>query len=285
LRFVHRVLSESRASGFTGVPELAKTVDGETALTLAGRLYDAQEWLAGEPLSTVQPGGVPSPNVVVSPLPARASSLATALARFHRSTTNLRERGESASPLPVRLARLAEEAEIRREALLSDVRARAEGEGLGLALRWLELLPRTIAAARKASEKPLGTAPQNHVVCHGDLWPAHVYFDGDALVGFTDFESLCFAAPALDLAQLVLHFGGWETREDVLRRYEAVAPLDERDRVALALEAVVDLAGEGYWSLEALYGEVSPRTTPTQRAAHALNLRELIGSLEQLVEG
>jgi hypothetical protein len=45
------VLSASRASGFAGVPELSETEEGETVLVLAGRLYDAQEWLAGEPLT------------------------------------------------------------------------------------------------------------------------------------------------------------------------------------------------------------------------------------------
>lgn len=153
-----------------------------------------------------------------------------------------------------------------------------------MALRWLELLPRAIASAREISETLPEATTEDCILCHGDLWPAHVHFDGDTFIGFTDFESLCFATPALDLAQLVLHFGGWEIRGDVLRSYETVAPLNERDRAVLPLEAVADLAGEGYWSLEALYGHVSSRTTSTQRAAHALNLRKLIGSLEQVVE-
>ena len=97
-------------------------------------------------------------------------------------------------------------------------------------------------------------------------------------------ESVCFASPALDLAQLVLHLGGWEIREDALRRYEAVAPLAERDRFVLPLEAVVDLAGEGYWSLEALYGDALSETTSAQRAVHMLNLREFVGSLERIAE-
>lgn len=116
LRFIHRVLSDSRVNGFTGVPELAKTEDGETVLTLAGRLYDAQEWLAGEPLYKVRPGGGPTPNVVVSLAPARIASVAAALARFHRSTAHLSpERGNDASPLSARLARLAEDTEARHE--------------------------------------------------------------------------------------------------------------------------------------------------------------------------
>jgi Ser/Thr protein kinase RdoA (MazF antagonist) len=281
LRFIHRVLSESRTHGFTGVPELARTQDGETVLTLAGRLYDAQEWLAGEPLSGAMPGGEPSPNVVVPLSPARITSLATALARFHRSTAHFCEGRNNTSLF---LARLAQATEARHEALRSEVQSRAEGEERHVALRWLELLPETLAAARKASETFSEEASGEYVVCHGDLWPAHVHFDGDAFVGFTDFESLCFAAPALDLAQLILHFGRWEMRENVLQSYETVAPLAERDRSMLPVEAVVDLADEGYWSLEAVYGDTSSQTTSAQRAAHMLNLREVIGSLERTAE-
>jgi Ser/Thr protein kinase RdoA (MazF antagonist) len=282
LRFIHRVLLDSCASGFTGVPELAKTEDGETVLTLVGRLYDAQEWLAGEPLARVSLAGEPMPNVVVSLSPARITRLATALACFHRSTAHPYRHVNSAKPLSVRLARLAGDAETRHTNLLSNVQVRARDEEREVALRWLELLPMALTYA--SSESLPETAPEDYVLCHGDLWPAHVHFDGDTFVGFTDFESLSFATPAFDLAQTVLHFGGWEICEDVLQSYETITTLDLRDRVTLLIEAVVDLASEGYWSLEALYGNASFRTSSMQRAAHTLNLREFIGSLEQVVE-
>lgn len=285
LRFIHRVLSENRSRGFAGVPELTKTEDGETVLTVAGRLYDAQEWLAGEPLSKVRPGGGSMPNVVVPLSPVRIASLATALARFHRSTAHLSpQRWNVVSSLSARLAGLAEDSETRHEALLSGVQVRAEGEGRHTALRWLELLPGTVAAAREVSERLPEEASGGYALCHGDLWPAHTHFDGNTFVGFTDFESLCFASPGLDLTQLMLHFGAWEMREDVLRSYETGAPLAEHDRSVLPIEAVVDLAAEGYWSLEVVYGDASSETTSAQRVAHLLNLRELLGSLERIAE-
>jgi Ser/Thr protein kinase RdoA (MazF antagonist) len=283
LRFIHRVLSDSRASGFTGVPELAKTENVETVLTLVGRLYDAQEWLAGEPLSGVRSDSEPMPNVVVSLSPARIAGLATALARFHSSTARPYKHGYNANPLSARLTQLTRDVEARHNTLLSNVQVRARGEERDVALRWLGLLPSAVGYA--SSDTLPETAPEDYVPCHGDLWPAHVHFDGDTFVGFTDFESLCFATPALDLAQTVLHFGGWEIREDVMQSYETIAALNGRNhRATLLVEAVVDLAGEGYWSLEALYGDASSRTTPMQRAAHTLNLRKFIGSLEQVVE-
>jgi Ser/Thr protein kinase RdoA (MazF antagonist) len=287
LRFVHRVLLNSRAKGFAGLPALLKTEDGETVLALAHGLYDAQEWLAGEPLSKVTAigPGEPTPNTVASISSARIADLATALARFHLSTIHLSpEPANLATPLPTRLARLVAAAEPRHEPLLSAVQAHAEGGGHRVALRWLELLPVAAEAARRACGTFAESPGCGYALCHGDLWPAHVHFDGDAFVGFTDFESVCFASPALDLAQLALHFGSWELRENVLRSYDAVAPLDERDRSLLPVEAAADLVGEGYWTFEALYGAASSWTTPAQRAAHLLNLRELLGSLELVTE-
>ena len=94
------------------------------------------------------------------------------------------------------------------------------------------------------------------------------------------FESLALASPAVDLAQLVGHFGGYRIAGTVLRSYGAVAPLSEGDEASLAPEVVADLAAEGLWALEALYGE-SASIRPTQEAAHRLNLGLLLGPLEE----
>jgi Ser/Thr protein kinase RdoA (MazF antagonist) len=105
------------------------------------------------------------------------------------------------------------------------------------------------------------------VLCHADLWPAHVRFEGDSFAGFADFESLAFASPAMDLAQLVGHFGGWQTFDPVLGAYGASAPLKKGDIASLAPEAVADLTAEGLWALEALYGR-SGDASPAQEATH-----------------
>lgn len=88
------------------------------------------------------------------------------------------------------------------------VLARDAGEESEVAWRWLELLPGALAAAREASEALPDEGGGTRVVCHGDLWPAHTWFDREAFVGFTDLESLTFASPALNLAQLVTHVPG-----------------------------------------------------------------------------
>lgn len=278
LRFVHRVLIESRAAGFEGVPRLARTDEGQAIVEIAGHLYDAQELLPGRPLSARQPGSGPVPNAAVRLPPGRLVALAETLAGFHRSTSHLRSE-RAIDHLPERLRGLAVEVDARREAWLEGVRERA-GVEAEIVRRWLGLLPRALSAALEVSEKRFGCGRSAYVLCHGDLWPAHVYFDGDAFVGFVDFESLVSAPPVLDLAQLIGHFGGWDAREDALRAYERIAPLETRCRATLPLEIVADLAGEGIWSLQALC-EVSPsERTRAEREAHALNLGVLLGCLE-----
>jgi hypothetical protein len=69
----------------------------------------------------------------------------------------------------------------------------------------------------------------------------------------------------------------------VLCSYERVASLSDMDRLMLPIEASIDLASEGYWSLNALYGDASSRTNMEQRAKHVRNLRELAGWLEAVV--
>ena len=264
---------------------MASTEDGRTILELSGRLYDAQEYLSGQSLFERYPSSGPAPNVAVPLQGDRLSTLAEALAQFHRSTLHLPpDPDREVAPLPERLDGLATEMKLCHEVLLDGARERAGGKERETALRWLEVVPHALAVAREASGKSPG-ARDTRVLCHGDLWPAHVYFDGDDFVGFADFDSLVFAPSALDLAQLIGHFGGWGTRAVVLEAYERIAPLGERCREALQrelpLELVADLVGEGLW---ALYGQLSSETNPVQREAHVLNMSVLLGCLEDASE-
>ena len=114
---------------------------------------------------------------------------------------------------------------------------------------------------------------------HGDLWAPHVFFDGSSFTGFVDFESLAWDAPALDLAQVILHFNGWEDRAIVLEAYAAHRPLTAIDHQLLPAAAVLDLAGEGLWSLGTL---AEGAGQPPHRDRHIANLRALLTSLQAL---
>lgn len=302
LRAIHEVLTHSRMRGFTGVPALAATTDGETVVRRDGALFDAQGWLPGLPPGgdpgwmTHPPAGYghrapagPAPNEVRPLPPAHLLALATALARFHRVTGDLAATG-GAVGLPV--APLAEQfvslaaSEGPDAAALEATVSRAGEEGGRIARRWLALLPRAVALAGAVLRAHPRAARAAATVCHGDLWAAHVFFDGPSFSGFIDFEGLARGSPALDLAQLILHFNGWAARGPVIRAYERERPLNPGDRAVLPAAAILDLAGEAHWSLAALYGEGGQGPdTPAARRAHLTNLRALLGSLERIVAG
>ena len=111
-----------------------------------------------------------------------------------------------------------------------------------------------------------------------------MHFDGPAFAGLVDFEGLHFGSPALDLAQLILHFNGWSSRDAVLRAYESIRPLRNEDLSVLPIVAAVDLVSEGIWSLGLLYGE-RDHLAPIESRAHEANLGALLGSLEMIVPG
>lgn len=283
LRWIHRALRCSRDQGFTGVPDLA-TLEGEaTILDGGGALYDAQQWLPGEPV-----GGRPAwagtvANTVRSLPPGQLAALATVLAEFHRSTDALApSAGATVRPLLDQLAETAVDLPARCAALAAragdplDAAGRAER---AMALRWLALLPRAMMLTERVLRGHPESARAATTVCHGDLWPQHVYAVGDRFSGFVDFEHLAFGSPAGDLAQLILHFGGWGARAAVVRAYATRRALGAGERAVLPAAAVLDLVGEALWSLGLLYGD-GPPASP---AAHRHNLRALLPSLELLV--
>ena len=178
------------------------------------------------------------------------------LSFVHRTLLASREGGFEGVPRLARTERLgalAREAEGPAGRLREGVRRRAEGADRTAALRWLGEMPGAIRAAHEAALRPPEDRP-SRVLCYGDVWPAHAFFEGDEFARFVDFEFLAYGPSALDLAQLVAHFGGWKRRGEVVRSYGEVRELGEHERAALAPEAVADLAGEGLWSLSALYG-------------------------------
>jgi Ser/Thr protein kinase RdoA (MazF antagonist) len=277
LAFIHQVLSHSRANGFSGLPRLKPTLAGPTFLTLGDHLFDAQEWLAGAPPGP-KPGQTgPTPNELCPLSQSLLVELAAALARFHRSSTGLPQLpGAEWQPLIQRLAESIE-LEQERQELLQKAICRRQDDYAHLSCRWLKLLPQTLTLAQQRLATYPTAAQAVTTLCHGDLWAPHVYFNGSTFSGFVDFETLAFSSPAFDLAQLILHFGGWPTREIVLRAYQSHQSLSQADQAVLPAAAALDLAGEAYWSLDRLYAQ---QDGPAQQQAHLANLQGLLPSLE-----
>jgi Ser/Thr protein kinase RdoA (MazF antagonist) len=275
LAFVHRALATSRAAGFAGAPALARTAAGETVVRAGGALHDAQGWTPGTPLAAATRAGLRWPNRVEPASAAHLAGLGAALAAFHASTAGLApDAGATTAPLAqsLRETRRAVEAVLARRPPRSD----AGPDAAEFAAAWRDALPVAVAAAAGALERHPAVATDAGTLCHGDLWPAHVFVVGATVSGLVDFEGLAFSSPATDLAQLVLHFGGWAARDVALAAYQAVRPLDGATVACLPAAAVLDAAAEGAWALAALG---APRER-ARRAAHLANLRDLIGPLD-----
>lgn len=277
LAAIHRILRLSSTHGFDGVPTLATTRTGSTVLELDGSLYDAQAWVCGVPLDSISNLRHPIPNAVQNISgPARAA-LGTAIARFHVSTVGL-------SPsIGDRHVPLAEQRDVAITLLrsLNCVDDELRGNDQRIVRTWQSLLPVALTCAATALAASSETAQEETVICHDDLWPRHVYVQGDQVCGFIDFESVAFSSPATDLAHAILHFGGWETAGTVLRAYQDVRPLPYAVRALVPVAALLDLAGEGMWSLKQI------SRVPAGNAEghiHRHNLRVLLPSLTALVD-
>jgi aminoglycoside phosphotransferase (APT) family kinase protein len=277
LRFVHRALAASRHGGFAGVPVLVRTHAGATIVRVRGALHDAQEWVAGAPLSGPVSGPPRVPNRVRAVPPAVLTELAGALAAFHASTEGLAAgEGMTAFPLATLLAEVGAAVDALARAPTPATRTADE---MDLVARWFDSLPRALRLAERVLARHPGGASDAGTLCHGDLWPGHVFAAEGTFRGFVDFESIGFASPATDLAHLLLHFGGWDAQEEALTAYERVCALPPGAVACLPAAVALDAANEGAWALSALLGRLSK----AQRGAHLANLRDLHGPLDAVL--
>jgi Ser/Thr protein kinase RdoA (MazF antagonist) len=281
LSFIHAGLLHSRSRGFRGVPRVAATATGETVVHLDNIAFDAQEWVTGASLAPAIGEESPVPNPVCPLSPEHLVQLAAALADFHQSTSDLSPPPSARRPsLAERLTVMGHELERQQVTLEAWIRIEPSDALRELARAWLTLLPDAIARAI-ARSAPHATLPEAAgAVIHGDLWAPHVFFAGASFSGFVDFESLAWDAPAVDLAQLILHFNGWDERAAVLNVYGDHRALTATEHALLPAAAVLDLAGEGLWSLGILAAAAG---RPPHRDRHVANLQALFHSLHALV--
>ena len=282
LRFIHQALLYVRSQGFLGVPALATTGSGNTIVRLNDRLLDAQEWIGGEPLSGVKPTVEPLPNSVRPVSPKMLDALATAIARFHLASADFEHHKVGTSVLLRDLNTYKYQALERKDALGLAIETQTTGQEFRIASRWLTLLPRAMSIADKILDTHSSGLYSSLVLCHSDLWATHVYFAENTFVGFVDLEGLSSGPPTIDIAQAILHFNGWSSRDDILKSYEKTQPLSEKDKSILPAAAILELVSEGVWAIENLYGQASA-TSSVQRNAHKTNLHVLLESLEMIV--
>lgn len=282
MRFIHQVLLHSRMQGFTGLPRLAYAKTGETLLLLNNLWFDAQEWLAGGPLYRLETPDVRqrTPNVAWDFTTPERQAVTTALAAFHLSTATLQPLLKG-TPLQTQIRLALEQLQSQEPITAALIYGGSDVEDQRLVVPWLNLLSILVNYLRLRIATGWEEHGADNVICHGDLWPDHVYFSKRLFRGFVDFGALTFTTPAIDLAQLILHFGGWQTYDEVLAVYTNDRPLSAQTVTMIPIAAAFDLITEGYWSLEQLKLE---RLPAHEKAAHWHNLRMLLSSVEALVE-
>lgn len=208
IRFIHDVLMQSRAHGFAGVPRLAHAETGESLLLLEDAWFDAQEWLAGGPAYGLgmQDTNQRTPNTAWNFTPEERRAVVIALAAFHASTETLQPRLRQ-QHIAEHIMSMLQQMPTQQQLALEARRVTDSPANKMLISQWVDLLPRLTTYLH--GQVTANTLIQGaSVICHGDLWPDHVYFVVGSFSGFTDFGALTVTSPAVDLAQLILHFGG-----------------------------------------------------------------------------
>lgn len=111
--------------------------------------------------------------------------------------------------------------------------------------RWLvdnSVISAANASAARARAEP-AIRPFPMVFTHGDLQPAHVFYEGDTITGVIDWADACTGDAAFDLA--VLTVGDEERVDDLLAGYG-----DTVDRDVIAAWWSVRRIGSVRWMIE-----------------------------------
>jgi homoserine kinase type II len=173
VRFDHEVLGRLKKAGLP-VPAPLATADGDTWLSLDGRVYEVLEWVDGKPFDEADLDAV-----------HEAGAL---LARFHRALAedippgkkNRRreDHPDLLEPHLIALRKLTQDADRRRQ--LDEI------------ARQLDLIRRDLDAGLYASLP--------HSLIHGDFHPGNVRFRGSAVAAIYDFDYLSVQARTGTLA-------------------------------------------------------------------------------------
>ena len=237
LAWLARVLEHVRRSGCDLLPRTIFTRDGRPAVSLGGRLWSLEQWIAGaaddsRPMSQV-----------------RVQAAMAALAQFHQAAAGFAEPEPQAETLHTHTtaARGPSPGIVRRRQQLAQLRQQSAAQLSGAlatnfpapwkaaAEAWLAILPPAAAiVAAQLEDATRIEAPLQP--CLRDVWRAHVLFEGERVTGLVDLAAMRLDHPATDIARLLASIAHDDaaTWQAGLAAYEAVRPLTAADRRMLA---------------------------------------------------
>jgi Ser/Thr protein kinase RdoA (MazF antagonist) len=227
LKTIHHLMQQARLAGLHVVPEVQRTIDGDTVVTNSGVLWDACSWQPGQ--SDLEP----SEN--------RMKSAMVLLSRLHALWRSQNERRFGVCPgVMLQYRRLSEwtvdELELlKRKAALTGL--------FRVALTLFEQYrSHAIQSLTPWLNRRFTLQP-----CLGDVWADHVLFDGDQVTGLIDFGGARYDHPAQDLARLI----GSYTQGNAIQRQLALSyytpRTDEMEQLSILLDDNGSIVSLGNW--------------------------------------
>jgi Ser/Thr protein kinase RdoA (MazF antagonist) len=270
LSWIHTLLERAHQAGLEYVPRLQRTRQGATWVLEAGRLWEITTWLPGQADFRQRPS------------PRRLQAACRALARLHRLWAG---HAPTIAPCPDIARRLAR-AQHWQQLLSRGWQPLIPGDPdpvHQLSRRLWQLLPphlpAIVAALRPWTQQPVPLQP-----CLGDIWHAHVLFQGEEVSGLVDYGGVHRGHVAGDLARLVgsllpLTPPAWRCQvwELALKAYEELCPLTAGDRQLLH---VLDQSGVVLSAANWLCWLYDEKRSFPERTAVTDRLRDLVQRLE-----
>lgn len=227
LRAIHRLMLQARQAGLSCIPEIQRTIRGDSVFAHQGVHWDASTWLPGHPQAQPTEEQLKQAMNLLSKLHAvwrisneRRFDICPAVTLQHRrllgwtvdELEQLRQKAPTTGPY--------------REAVMLFDQYRSQT--LQRLEPWLTI---------RVSLHP----------CLGDVWAEHVLFEGNQITGLIDFGGMRYDHPAQDLARLL----GSYTQGDAIRRQFALAqyaPVNpELESLTILLDDCGTIVGLGNW--------------------------------------
>jgi Ser/Thr protein kinase RdoA (MazF antagonist) len=267
LAWIHALMARARHAGLAYVPAVLRTLDGQSSVEHAGRLWEMATWLPGRADFRERPTAL------------RLQAACQAVARLHQAWAG---DGAPAAPCPAIAQRLG----CAREWLaLVEAGWRPELAGadddpiIPWAKRAWMVLPAHVCRIPDSltpwAERLVRLQP-----CLCDVWHAHVLFEGDVVSGLVDYGSVKPNHVAADLARLLgsLVADDWEMWQLGLSAYHELRPLSaEEEDLATLLDRTGTVLGAVNW-LRWLYEE---RRSFEDRQAIAGRLAAIVTRMER----